>query len=66
MHAYQSIHPTLAGLLQFEEQRLGLPIEVVKKPLYNLSPSPPFRPVIEVRIHTGTRPETFPVWEWKG
>jgi len=61
MQCNQPIHPALAGLLQFEEQRLGLPIEVVKKPLYNLSPSPPFRPVIEVRIHTGTRPETFPV-----
>ena len=61
MHAYQSIHPALAGLLRFEEQRLGIPIEVVKRPLYNLAPTPPFRPVIEVRIHTGTAPETFPV-----
>ena len=61
MHAYQSIHPTLAGLLQFEEQRLGIPIEVFKKPLHNLSSKPPFRPVIEVRIHTGTRPESFPI-----
>ena len=61
MHAYQHINPALAGLLQFEEQRLGLPVEVIRKPLHNLSGAPPFRPVIEVRIHTGTRPETFPV-----
>ena len=61
MYCQQSIHPALAGLLQFEEQRLGIPIEVVRRSLYNLAPSPPFRPVIEVRIHTGTAPETFPV-----
>jgi hypothetical protein len=61
MHAYQSIHPALAGILQFEELRLGIPIEVIRKPLHNLSPTPPFRPVIEVRIHTGSSPETFPV-----
>jgi len=61
MHAYQSIHPALAGLLQFEEQRLGVPVEVVRKPLYNLAPVSPFRPIVEVRIHTGTAPETFPV-----
>jgi hypothetical protein len=60
MHAYQSIHPALTGILQFEEQRLGIPIEVVKKSLYNHPPSS-FQPVIEVRIHTGTAPETFPI-----
>jgi hypothetical protein len=60
MHRYQSIHHALAGLLQFEEQRLAVPVEVFRKPLYNFPP-PSFRPVIEVRIHTGTVPETFPI-----
>ncbi len=61
MLCHQTVHPALAGLLQFEEQRLGVPVEVFRKPLYNFTPSPAFRPIIEVRIHTGTRPETFPV-----
>ena len=61
MHAYQSLHPSLADLLRFEEQRLGIPIEVVRKPLYSLAPSPPFRPVIDIRMHSSTAPETFPV-----
>ena len=61
MYCNQPIHPALAGLLQFEEQRLGIPVEVIRKPLYQASPSSPFRPVMEVRIHTGTRPETFPI-----
>ena len=61
MHTERHLHPALSGLLQFEEQRLGVPIEAVKKALYNFSPAPAFRPVIEVRIHTGTRPESFPV-----
>jgi len=61
MYCNQPIHPALAGLLQFEEQRLGIPVEVSRKPLYQACSPSPFRPVMEVRIHTGTSPETFPV-----
>ena len=60
MHAYQPLHSALAEILQFEEQRLGLPVEVLRKPLTRFPPTS-FRPVIEVRIHTGTAPETFPI-----
>jgi hypothetical protein len=60
MHCNQPIHPALAGILQFEEQRLGIPVEVNRRPLYR-APTSPFRPVMEVRIPTGTQPETFPI-----
>ncbi len=61
MYTCAQLHPGLAALLEFEEQRLGIPVEVERKPLYNCDAFPTARPVIEVRIHTGTRPETFPV-----
>ena len=60
MQAHQSVHTALTRLLEFEEQRLGTPIEVFHRPLNRYSPTA-FRPVIEVRIHTGSRPETFPI-----
>jgi hypothetical protein len=61
VQAYPSIHPGLAGLLQFDEQRLGIPIEVVRRPLQSAASRSVFRPIIELRIHCGGPPETFPV-----
>ncbi len=60
MYTRSQLHPGLRSLLEFEEQRLGIPMEVERKPL-NTIPLSPTRPVIEVRIHSGTRPERFPI-----
>ena len=60
MYSRSKLHPALVCLLEFEELRLGVPVEVERKPLYNFPPTST-RPVIEVRIHSGTRPETFPI-----
>ena len=62
MHAYQHINPALAGLLQFEEQRLGLPVEVIRKPLKPLRPtalSPGHRSTHPYWHSTGDVPGAF-------
>ena len=63
MHCDNSINPGLAALLKFEEQRLGLPLEVQSRSLSELPAFHPFRPVVEVTIHSRMHfpKETFPV-----
>ena len=61
MVTHGSIHPGLAAALEFEEQRLGLPLEVRHGHLLDLSPNTPFRPVVEVTVHTSSATEQFPV-----
>ncbi len=56
-----SFHPGLAALLEFEEQRLGLPLEASSRSLGTLPPGLTFRPVVEINVHTGTVPAEFPV-----
>ena len=60
MHCDNNIHPGLAALLRFEEQRLGLPVEGHRAPLLVCSDSP-FRPVVEVNVHTAHGCDSFPV-----
>lgn len=55
------MHPGLAQVLEFEQQRLGLPIEGRRIDLSDPSSRSPFAPVIELRVHTGHYPDTFPV-----
>jgi len=63
MHCDNNIHPGLAELLRFEEQRLGLPVEVHSRALNDLPAIHPFRPVVEVTIHRRRHDsgETFPI-----
>jgi len=61
MYASTELHPVLASLLSFEEHRLGYPFEGHSRSLINLPPDPPFRPVVEVNIHTSRSDESFPV-----
>ena len=56
-----SLHPGLAAALAFEEQRLGLPLEVHHRHLLDIPANDPFRPVLDVTIHTGSAVEDFPV-----
>ena len=56
----ENLHPTLESLFEFEEQRTGIPFEVNYRPLLEC-PGWPFRPLIEVNIHTGNVTDTFPV-----
>jgi len=61
MHATCSLHPGLAATLEFEEQRVGLPLEVHRRHLIDLPARSPFRPVVEVNVHTAPTCESFPV-----
>lgn len=61
MYCDNRIHPGLAASLQFEEQRLGIPIEGHSRSLTEVSAPPAFRPVIEVNFHTSLQRDRFPV-----
>jgi len=63
MHCDNNIHPGLAALLRFEEQRLELPVEVHSRAIGELPVIHPFRPVVEVTIHSRRHlpKETFPI-----
>ena len=61
MFSTAKLHPSLDSLLRFEEQRLGIPIEVLHKPLDQCTFYSPPGPVIQIRIHTGSTPQTLPV-----
>jgi hypothetical protein len=52
MVCYAALHPGLRSLLEFEEQRLGVPFCVRRENLADCS-IPPFRPVLDVVIHFG-------------
>ena len=61
MHATCALHPGLAAALEFESQRVGLPVEVHRRHLLDLPRQTPFRPLIDVNIHTAPACESFPV-----
>ena len=61
MVTHGSIHAGLAAALEFEEQRLGLPVEVHHRHLLDIPANEPFRPVLDVTVHTGSVVEDFPV-----
>ena len=61
MVTHGSLHPGLAAALAFEEQRLGLPLEVHHGHLLDLPTDQPFRPVLDVTVHTSSTTEDFPV-----
>ena len=60
MKTSECLHPALRSLLEFEEQRLGLPLHVQRKDLAEEIPAR-FRPVVELVLHAGYRYETFDV-----
>ena len=59
MYCDSKIHPGLAAILEFEEYRLGLPIEAHS--LHLMNAGLPFRPVIEINIHTARDLDRIPV-----
>ena len=61
MVIHGSIHPGLASALAFEEQRLGLPLELHRRHLLDLPAIAPFRPVLDLTLHTASTMEQFPV-----
>lgn len=54
------LHPGLRALLEFEQQRLGLPLQVRHQDLTQVVSSR-FRPVLDVVLHMGPRLETLDV-----
>jgi len=56
-----AFHPGLAAVLEFEEQRLGIPVEAWSRSLGTLPLQVKLRPVVELNVHTGTVPAEFPI-----
>ncbi len=60
MKTLSLIHAGLRSWMEFEEQRLGIPIQVRKSDLA-MEPSRRFRPILELVLHTDADVETFDV-----
>ena len=56
-----SIDPGLRAALEFEEQRLGVPLVVRCRHLLDIPTEAQFRPVVVLTLHTGSAEESFPV-----